>query len=362
MATTRASDLRPALAASAALHGAILLALLVSWRLAPKTIPMHATAVTLVTSGPEPNERPAVEAPERQAAAAPNPEPQAPPAPPAPVEAPTPRPAPPPPPPEPRPHRQIPKPAPEPPPKPEPKPEPQPKPERAPTPKPAPPKPEPKPPPKPQPAPKPEPKPPPKPQPDLNLKALAESAPKHAAPTPLDLSALAAKPHARSAPADLDLSALAKASRSHATRPSTDTLDLSALAAGPRRGGGAKGAPRVETEKAARLAVGQATALTGDEIGALKAKIIPLWHPNCDVAGGSKVVVKIEMRLTADHHLAGPPKLAGVSAGGASEDVVSASAQRALAAVAHGAPYSELSNTAPRDFILSFNAKDACGG
>lgn len=147
-----ADDLRPALAGSAALHLALLVATLIAWPKFAKPIPTGPVAVTLVAKAPVADVRPAVQAPEPAPAATPEPQPQAP-APEPPQAAPAP-----------------------PPPKPVPPP-----------PTPTPPKPVP-----------PQPaldlnalaaKPPPKPQPRLDLNALAAKAPKQ--PT-LDLNALAA--------------------------------------------------------------------------------------------------------------------------------------------------------------------------
>ncbi len=367
------SDLRPALAASIALHTAIILAALLIMRLSPPSKPAPiVTPVTIVTEAGPTNERAAEQAAERQAASTPEPTPA--PATPSPVPAPSPTPAPPPPapasetPPEPtptptpprprRPHHATPAPLPEPAPEPAPTPAPKPRPihhaKVKPTPEPAP-EPIAEPAPKPHaakpklPKPAPAPKPTLKPEPALDLAGLSKTQQRK-----LDLAALS-----RSQQQALNLGALASSGHAHAAK-AAPSLDLASLAGG--RPGGVKGRPRDETDKTARKGAGAATALTGDQIGALKAKIIPLWHLSCDVPGAAKVVVKVELRLTADHHLDGAPKLAGVVSGGASEDVVSASAQRALTAAAQGAPYSELPASAPRDFILAFHAADACGG
>jgi hypothetical protein len=225
-------------------------------------------------------------------------------------------------------------------PPPPPEPSPAPKPTPRPIPHPAPPTPRP-PPPKPAPSPKPKP-PPPKPAPDLDLSSLAKAAPKRAA-------------------ADLDLSSLAKA-KAHGAHPSD--LNLAALAgetAGGHRGGAAaRGAFRPETDRSARQAVGAANALTGDELGALQAKLIPLWHPNCGVEGAQHVVIKVELKLDGAMHLSAPPKLLAQTSAGAPQGVVDAAAQRALTATAQGAPYTELPKNAPRDIILKFDAKEMC--
>jgi hypothetical protein len=227
-----------------------------------------------------------------------------------------------------------------PPPPPTPAPSPEPKPAPRPIPRPAPPTPRP-PPPKPTPTPAPKPKPaPPKPAPDLDLTSLAKASPKRAT-------------------ADLDLTSLAK-TKAHGVHPSD--LNLAALAGetpgGHRGGAAARGAVRPETDRFARQAVGAANALTGDELGALQAKLIPLWHPNCGVEGAQHVVIKVEIKLNRAMGLAATPVTP--TATGASPDVVEAARQRALTAVAQGAPYTELSKNAPKDILLTFDAKKAC--
>jgi hypothetical protein len=321
-------DLRPALIASIALHLAVVLLCVLAMEFSPPVKVLNVTPVTLVTSAAEPNVKPAVAAPQTQTAQAPAPAPS--PEPPSPVDTPTPTPSVPPPPP-----------APSPAPKPAPRPRLHPVP---PTPRPPPPIPTPTPrPPPPIPTPTPRPKPPPpKPAPDLDLSSLAKTAPKHAS-APLDLSSLAKVKAHGAHPSDLNLAALA-----------------GETAGGHRGGAAARGAFRPETDRFARQAVGAANALTGDELGALQAKLIPLWHPNCGVEGAQHVVIKVELKLDAAMHLAAPPKLLAETSAGASSDVVDAAAQRAIAATAEGAPYTELPKNAPKDIILKFDAKQMC--
>jgi outer membrane biosynthesis protein TonB len=306
----------PALIASIALHLAVVLLCVLAMEFSPPVKVVNVTPVTLVTSSAEPNVKPAVQAPETQAAQAPAPAPS--PEPPSPVETPTPTPSVPPPPPA---------------------PSPQPKPAPHPIPHPAPPTPKP-PPPKPVPTPKPKPA-PPKPAPDLDLTSLAKSAPKRTA--------------------DLDLASLAKA-KAHGVHPSD--LNLAALAgdtAGGHRGGAAaRGAFRPETDRVARQAVGAANALTGDELGALLAKMIPLWHPNCGVEGAQHVVIKVKLKFDSAMNLAAPPEVVGKTSAGASADVVDVAALRAKSAAAQGAPYTELQKSRLKEITLAFDAKQMC--
>jgi len=310
MTLRRGDDLRPALVGSLALHLGLALICLAVLEFSPEPKLVNVTAVTLVTSAAEPNVRPALQAPQTQTAQSPAPEPS--PAPPLPVEAPAPAPA-----------------IPPPPPPPAAQPRPAPRPHQAPVLKP-----------KLAPAPKA----PPQPSPDLDLTALSKTQSK-AAKSPLDLSSLAK-------------------TKAHSTRPNPADLDLAALtdqAPGGHRGSAAtKGATRLELDRLARPAVGAATALTGDQLGALIAKLNRLWNPNCGVEGAQGVVIKVEMKLDGGLNLIGAPRVLERTSSGASADVIAASAQRALTAVARGSPYTELPKSAPKDIVLTFNAKQAC--
>lgn len=190
---------------------------------------------------------------------------------------------------------------------------------------------------------------PPKPQ-ALNLDKLSASLPK-----------TAAKPKP-----SLDLDALSKSLPAKAARPGAGSLNLDALAdslpAGRRAGNGAKGAPRPETALQARQATGAATGLSGNEIGALKAKLIRLWNPNCGVEGANTVVVKVRMHLSPTGGLSASPEL--VSSSGSPSGVVQAAASRATSAVVRGAPFDEISPEHLRsmnDFLFTFNGQTACG-
>jgi outer membrane biosynthesis protein TonB len=286
----------PSYLTSAILHLAVFLAAYITWPMWSKPIKLtEAVPVTIVTSAPAADVRPAEQAEKVETAQAPAPVPEAEPQPPAPEPLPTPKPAPPP------------------PPTPQPKPRPTPKP-----PQPAPPQ--------PAPTPKPTPPPPPKAKPqELNLDRLAAS----------------------------------KASKAAAK---SQSLDLNALAGGsPKtRSSAAKGPARAETDLLSRLAVGRASALSGDALSALQAKLNRLWNPNCGVEGGANVQVRIHVLLATDGSIAGGPTVIGKTSSGASADVVQVAAQRALGAVQRGAPYTELPKDSAHDLNLAFNAKRAC--
>jgi protein TonB len=217
-------------------------------------------------------------------------------------------------------------------------------PEPAPTPEPTPPAPEPAP--QPKTAPPPPPAPTPKPQP----------APKPPPPKPA--------PQAKPQPQELNLDQLAAGPKTKAAKPTpkSSPLDLAALAASPKgaRSNAPKGAARPETDLLARLAVGHATALSGDAMSALQAKLNRLWNPNCEVEGGGGVLVRVELKLSPTGFLEGSPTLVSQAGSGVGAGVVEASAQRALSAVKQGEPYTEIPRDGPHDIILRFNAKQAC--
>jgi len=328
----RTTTLRPAFVASLGLHLLVVLAMLISWKFAPPlTRPMVVTPVTLVANAPETNVRAAVQAEERQTASAPEPAPPTP-LPPSPVETPTPEPKPAPPPPEPAPppprpvHRT-------PPPLPEPAPEPKPTPVKR------------------TPPPKPEPKPIPKPvtKSDPNfLEHLASEQPR-------------TKAQSKSSLLEGILAEDSK-SKSRAKASSSFLETLAAESPSGHRANAAKGPAHAETDRTARQAAGAATALDANALGALTAKVVRLWHPNCGAPGVNGVEVRVRLRLTADHRLVGEPTVLSKNGGGADQSVVDAAAQRAKAAVAQGAPYDELPAGAPNDIVLNFKAEQACGG
>lgn len=302
----------PALTASALLHGGLFaLAFLVLPKAKLPELIGQATPVTVVSSAPEADIRPAIQAPEPAPAASEEPEPAPSPEPPAAVESPT-LPAPPPPAP-----RAV-----------------------------APPKPPPA---AAAPALRPPPRPKPAAKPDLDLGKLADSL-----------------PAARAKPQTLDLGALASSLPSRPTRAAR-SLDLDALTSslptgGARHTAAARGPARPETAAQARPAVGAATGLSADELGALREKLIRLWNLNCDVPGAGSVIARVRMRLSPDGSLAGAPELVDTS-GDADAAVIRAASQRAISAVNRGAPYSEIPPEQLKvhnDIVFKFDARQAC--
>ena len=321
-------NLAPALVASAVFHLGVAALALLSWQKAAKKMELGPVVPVTIVNGPPADLKTAQQAETPQSAQTPEPDQASPEEQPAPPQ-PEPEPAPPPPQPAPTP----PKPAP-------PKPEPKPTPPKLQPPKPTPkPKPAPTPPPKPAPAPKPKPAPPP-PKP-------APTKPSPPAPTkptaaPKTTTAAPAKPQQH-----LDFNGLGA---SLANMVAKNGAKPSSAAKGPAR-------PAAELQPVEGH--GAATVLSTTDKAALAAKLGRLWNPNCEVEGGSTVVVKVHMVLTADGRLARPAEVVGKS--GSVSSAVEAAALRAVSAVGRGAPYNELS-AGPKDFIFTFNGKAACGG
>jgi protein TonB len=174
--------------------------------------------------------------------------------------------------------------------------------------------------------------------PPLNLDALASQL-KTKPPSKLDLTALASKLPQKTQPA-LDLTALSKQKPANAP----------------------KGALRPELAVQSRPAAGAGQGMTADEQSLLASKLNRLWNPNCGAEGASDVQVKVNIRLAPTGALASPPAVVGPQS---ANPVWQAAAQRALSAVARGAPYDELPRdryAVWKDINFNFNARQACGG
>jgi outer membrane biosynthesis protein TonB len=212
--------------------------------------------------------------------------------------------------------------------------------------------PEPTPPATPEPAPEPEPQQPPPPAPAPAPKpAPPPPAPPRPQSKPLDLNALAnSLPQAKSQP-------------NKSSRPASRAVDLTTLANSLPKSAGARGPARPASGPVIKS--GPVRPLSGDEMGAVTAKLMRLWRPNCGAEGVGKVVVRVEMHLTQDGRLAGPPSLLDRPVVEAAGPVAQASAQRALTAVVQGEPYVELPRdryAAWQDIVVRFDAKQACAG
>jgi outer membrane biosynthesis protein TonB len=143
-------------------------------------------------------------------------------------------------------------------------------------------------------------------------------------------------------------------------QPSFDMNRLQQIIASHQRAGGEavssaqRGPARPETAAQARPDAGQGISIS-DQIG-LQQLLERLWNPNCDVAGGSSVRLKVRLIVGLSGDLVGPPNAGGLER--ASDPVVAAAARRALDAVREAAPY------APpyygQTITVNFDAKEAC--
>lgn len=296
-----ADDRRPALAASVALHVGVFAAGLLALSMTKPIKLGEVVPVTLVSSDQVSNIKPAVQAPTPTPATTETPSPEATPLPPAPEEAPTPTPPP---------MTRT-------PPKPTPKVE--------------------TPPPKPVPTPKPAPTPKPTPTP----KSVAP--PKPQPPPPPPPKSVQAKPAPQSSfDPDAIFSSLEKASK----------------AAGARKAAAPRGPTHPETAAQARLAPGVGDQVSASAMADLGNELGRLWNPNCEVKGGSAVVVKVAFRLDGGGRVVGTPEASGENS---SDPVVKAASDRAKRAVYQGQPFDTLPRALYGQRItVTFNANKFC--
>jgi outer membrane biosynthesis protein TonB len=117
----------------------------------------------------------------------------------------------------------------------------------------------------------------------------------------------------------------------------------------------AKAAPAKAASNVPAPAV--ASAATGPAINALSAKLTRLWNPNCGVEGANAIVVKVRFTLSSQGRVVEGPSL--VERRG--DPVWTAAADRALAAVRKGEPYTELPPELLNQRItVNFNGDRAC--
>jgi outer membrane biosynthesis protein TonB len=124
--------------------------------------------------------------------------------------------------------------------------------------------------------------------------------------------------------------------------------------AGAQASSAQRGAARPETAPQARPDAGQGVSQS-DQLG-LQQLLERLWNPNCDVAGGSSVKLKVRFLVGLSGDLVGRPNDGGLES--SSDPVVAAAARRALDAIRQAAPYS-----APyygQSITVNFDAKEAC--
>lgn len=115
-----------------------------------------------------------------------------------------------------------------------------------------------------------------------------------------------------------------------------------------------QGPVRPETAAKARPDAGK--GLSQSDLAGLEQLLERLWNPNCDVAGGAAVRLKIKFLVGLSGNLLGAPAV--IEGAHAGDSVVSAATLRALDAVREAAPYGE--PYYGQTIIVNFDAKEAC--
>jgi hypothetical protein len=131
-------------------------------------------------------------------------------------------------------------------------------------------------------------------------------------------------------------------------------IDNARRNAGAKASGAQRGPARAETAPQARPDAGQGVSQS-DLLG-LQQLLERLWNPNCDVAGGSAVKLRVKFVVTLSGNLLGSPDAGGMEHSG--DAVVAAAARRALDAVREAAPYSP--PYYGQSIVVNFDAKEAC--
>jgi periplasmic protein TonB len=149
----------------------------------------------------------------------------------------------------------------------------------------------------------------------------------------------------------------------HATSPASAAVDFNRMQqiidnaqrnAGAKASGAQRGPARAETAPQARPDAGQGVSQS-DLLG-LQQLLERLWNPNCDVAGGSAVKLRVKFIVSLSGNLLGAPDAGGLEHSG--DAVVAAAARRALDAVHEAAPYSQ--PYYGQSIVVNFDAKEAC--
>jgi outer membrane biosynthesis protein TonB len=115
-----------------------------------------------------------------------------------------------------------------------------------------------------------------------------------------------------------------------------------------------RGPAKAETAPQARPDAGQ--GLSQSDLLGLQQLLERLWNPNCDVAGGSAVKLKVHFLVGLDGALLGRPNDGGLES--SADPVVAAAARRALDAIREAAPYSQ--PYYGQAITVNFDAKEAC--
>jgi periplasmic protein TonB len=149
----------------------------------------------------------------------------------------------------------------------------------------------------------------------------------------------------------------------HATSPTPAAVDFNRMQqiidnaqrnAGAKASSAQRGPARPETAPQARPDAGQGVSQS-DLLG-LQQLLERLWNPNCDVAGGSAVKLRVKFIVSLSGNLLGAPEAGGLEHSG--DPVVAAAARRALDAVHEAAPYGQ--PYYGQSIVVNFDAKEAC--
>jgi protein TonB len=149
----------------------------------------------------------------------------------------------------------------------------------------------------------------------------------------------------------------------HATSQASAAVDFNRMQqiidnaqrnSGAKASGAQRGPARAETAPQARPDAGQGVSQS-DLLG-LQQVLERLWNPNCDVAGGSAVKLRVKFLIDLSGNVLGRPDAGGQEHSG--DPVVAAAALRALTAVRQAAPYSQ--PYYGQSIVVNFDAKEAC--
>ncbi|HEY4586027.1 MAG TPA: TonB C-terminal domain-containing protein, partial [Brevundimonas sp.] len=128
-------------------------------------------------------------------------------------------------------------------------------------------------------------------------------------------------------------------------------LDLDALA-GPPRPTQNRGRPA-----AGQQGAGAAPRATGPQLAALGAQVTPNWNINCDMPGMDDLVIRVTVRLSADGHIVGTPRLQDVQ-NDPTWRAASDAMQRALRATS---PFTVPDGFQAQEVPFRFETKRQCG-
>jgi protein TonB len=125
----------------------------------------------------------------------------------------------------------------------------------------------------------------------------------------------------------------------------------------PQSGGEKKGPARPPTAPQPRPD-GKGTGVNASSIAGLVDELQRRWNPNCEVEGGSRVKLTVQIRVAPSGQLLEPPK---IIRGLSNEPMVQAAATRARLAVTSSVPFRNLPDEYYGEALnLTFDAQKAC--